>query len=297
MSIERFVGLERQSAVDELAVEEPLEIRLEYGPTDLRRVKSVSVTMRTPGNDFELSAGFLLTEGVIRDASDIDRIEHVGGTALNARTDERGAATPAVAAPQSTLRSSIVCVKLREDVEVETSAIERNFYATSSCGVCGKASLLALHAVCPPRFRNSFEVEAEVLYSVTAALRNAQSTFNETGGLHAVGLFDRKGNLRTVCEDVGRHNAMDKLVGFEFLAERTPLRDSILLLSGRASFELLQKALMVGIPMVVSIGAPSSLALDLAREFDITLVGFLRVGRFNVYHGAARVLTQRRAGE
>jgi FdhD protein len=281
--VRRFDGLEEQSVVDVLAVEEPLEIQLGYGPREMRRVKSISVTMRTPGQDFALAAGFLLTEGVVRDGADIERIEYVVGPSA----DEVRPTSPMMSPIEA--KSGTVRVELIPGVEVNTVSLERNFYATSSCGVCGKASLLALRAVCPPRRQNTLRVEAGLLYSLPASLRRAQGTFDRTGGLHAAGLFDGRGELRAVCEDVGRHNAVDKLLGLEFLADRVPLRNCILLLSGRASFELVQKALMGGISMVVSVGAPSSLAVEMAREFDITLVGFLREGHFNVYHGAERV--------
>src|SRR6202522_76314 len=291
VSVSRFAGIEAHSAIDLLAVEEPLECQLAYGPTDARRMKSISVTMRTPGHDFELATGFLMTEGVVRDSVDIEGISYVAGrlSPVEQETrDERPQEGSAVLPYQP--ERNVVRVELMPDVSVSLANLERNFYTTSSCGICGKASLLALRTVCPPRAVNEFQVAAEVLYSLPARLRDAQNVFDKTGGLHASGLFDSSGHLFSSREDVGRHNAVDKLLGAEFLADRTPLRDRLLMLSGRASFELLQKALMGGIPMVVSVGAPSSLAVQVARDFDITLVDFLRADHFNVYHGVNRVI-------
>jgi FdhD protein len=290
VTVRRFIGNEAHQAVDLLAVEEPVELQLLYGPEDLRKVKSISVTMRTPGHDFELVAGFLLTEGMVRDAGEISQIGYVVGRAAEAEplADEDPMPSNLVLPYQP--ERNIVRVELAPDVSVSMANLERNFYTTSSCGICGKASLLALRTVCPPRSVNRLRVAAELLYSLPEKLRAAQNVFERTGGLHASGLFDAEGNLHAIREDVGRHNAVDKLLGAEFLADRTPLRDRLLLLSGRASFELLQKALMGGISMVVSVGAPSSLAVQVAKEFDITLVGFLRNDHFNVYHGADRIV-------
>ena len=272
---ERVTGFEQRATEETLAVEEPLEIRLGYEADQGRAVKSISVTMRTPGNDFELAVGFLMTEGVVRDVNDIERISNA---------DEPAEAGVVQSALPSQTRKNIVRVDLAKDVRVSLANLERNFYTTSSCGICGKASLLALQSVCPPHRRNTFSISAEALYALPSRLRAAQSAFKVTGGLHGAGLFDANGELVALREDVGRHNAVDKLLGAEFLAGRTPLRESLLLLSGRASFELMQKALMGGIPMVASVGAPSSLAVQVAKEFDITLVGFLRDSHFNVYH-------------
>ena len=288
--VSRFVGEEPRTVADVVAVEEPLEIQLAYGPRDARSVKSISVTMRTPGHDFELAAGFLMTEGVVADSLDIGDIFYTSG-----RSDVIDPLSQPIHSTEGQVlpyqpERNIVRVDLEPDVLVSLSNLERNFYTTSSCGICGKASLLALRTVCPPRSANCFRITTNVLYSLPEKLRAAQNVFKKTGGLHAAGIFGAEGELYATREDVGRHNAVDKLLGAEFLADRTPLRDRLLLLSGRASFELLQKALMGGISMVVAVGAPSSLAVQVAKEFDITLVGFLRGDRFNVYHGAERIL-------
>jgi FdhD protein len=267
--VEKVKGRTSRRVLDNLAVEEPLEIQLNYGPSNSRETRSISVTMRTPGNDFDLAAGFLMTEGVIRDANDIEKITYAGH-------------------PFSE-KQNAVRVELATNVAVSLANLQRNFYTTSSCGICGKASLLALRTVCPPRTTNTFRVDAQHLYGLPGRLRESQGVFDRTGGLHGAGLFDSAGNLISLREDVGRHNAVDKLIGSEFLADHTPLRDRLLLLSGRASFELLQKALMGGVPMVAAVGAPSSLAVQVAREFDITLVGFLREDQLNIYHGSKHV--------
>jgi FdhD protein len=242
--------------------------------------------MRTPGHDFELVAGFLLTEGIVSDAGHLSKISYVAGPSNELQP------VPAIRErlmlPYQPERN-IVRVELAPEVKVSIANLERNFYTTSSCGICGKASLLALRSVCPPRTRNRLSVRASEIYLLPSRLRSGQNVFERTGGLHAAGLFDADGRLYAIREDVGRHNAVDKLIGAEFLADRVPLRDRILLLSGRASFELLQKALMAGISMVVSVGAPSSLAVQVAKEFDITLVGFLRDDHFNVYQGVEHI--------
>jgi FdhD protein len=286
VTIEKVSGLNSSHTQDTLAVEEPLEIQLAHGTPDARSIKSISVTMRTPGHDFDLAAGFLMTEGVVRDPNDIDQIVYAAGSIGEVPTAENPSQSSLPYQPTK----NIVRVELAPDVVVSLANLERNFYTTSSCGICGKASLLALQTVCPPRRENTFRIEAEIIYTLPARLREAQSLFNRTGGIHGAALFDAAGNLLAVREDVGRHNAVDKLLGAEFLADRTPLRNSLLLLSGRASFELLQKALMAGVPMVVAVGAPSSLAVQVAKDFDITLIGFLRDNHFNIYHGAKHIL-------
>ncbi len=293
-SVERVTERTSRQALDSLAIEEPLEIQLNYGPSNSRQTRSISVTMRTPGNDFDLAAGFLMTEGVIQDANDVEQISYAGHLFSSGELSP-----PAVDALKVSSKRNIVRVDLATDVMVSLATLQRNFYTTSSCGICGKASLLALRTVCPPRAPNNFRVNAQLLYSLPGRLRASQRVFDRTGGLHGAGLFDSIGNLLALREDVGRHNAVDKLIGFEFLADRTPLRDVVLLLSGRASFELLQKALMGGVPMVAAVGAPSSLAVQVAKEFDITLIGFLRDGHFNIYHGRERIdgLTSTSRGE
>ena len=271
---------------DAVAVEEPLEIQLVYGAVDDRKTKSVSITMRTPGNDEELAAGFLMTEGVLRDMTHIAAIgiPTTAETAASRSTDSAKMSVP------TGMRSQTIRVELLPEVEVSMSTLERNFYTTSSCGVCGKASLLALRTLCPLPQQDNFQIRSEVLCSLPQQIQTAQVAFKKTGGLHAASLFTAEGSLRSLREDVGRHNALDKLLGEAFLEDAVPLRDYVLLLSGRASFELLQKAVMGGIPMVAAIGAPSSLAIEVAREFSITLVGFLRPDSFNIYSAPGRVL-------
>jgi FdhD protein len=242
------------AAQDLVAVEEPLQIRI--GDRD------VAITMRTPGQDRELAAGFLFTEGILRSASQIADIT----------SDDRGTVT----------------LQLSEGAGVDFAT--RNFYVTSSCGVCGKASIEALlESGCPALLRGTPRIAASVIASMPDKLREAQAVFEHTGGLHAAGLFDAAGNLLRVREDVGRHNAVDKLIGWALLEDRLPLHENILMLSGRISFELVQKALMAGIPVVAAVGAPSSLAIETALRFGMTLIGFLRGQRFNVYSGNERL--------
>jgi FdhD protein len=271
---------------DAVAVEEPLEIQLVYGAADDRKTKSISITMRTPGNDEELAAGFLMSEGVVRDVTHIASI----GVSSSVNAVPRSEADSRQVALPTGLRSQTIRVELLPEVEISMSTLERNFYTTSSCGVCGKASLLALRTLCPLPQQDTFTIHSDVLCSLPQHLQPAQTVFRQTGGLHAASLFTAAGRLHSVREDVGRHNALDKLLGEAFLEDAVPLRDYLLLLSGRASFELLQKAVMGGIPMVAAIGAPSSLAIEVAREFSITLVGFLRPESFNIYSSPKRVL-------
>ncbi|MGI8483700.1 MAG: formate dehydrogenase accessory sulfurtransferase FdhD [Thermomicrobiales bacterium] len=254
---------------DHLATEEPMEIRLIT--QGVRR--TLAVTMRTPGNDFELAAGFLYAEGVIASRHDIERITYC--------------VDPDIDAAQ---QYNIVNVTLRRNLAPDLAPLERHFYTTSACGVCGKASLEALTVRNCPVIQEGPEIPVEVLYSLPDKLAAAQDVFQKTGGLHAAALFGTSGQLIQAREDVGRHNALDKLVGWALLEGKVPLRATILLVSGRASFEILQKALAASIPIVCAISAPSSLAVDLARQFGITLIGFLRGERCNVHTSPERIL-------
>lgn len=254
---------------DDLATEEPLEIRL-TAPDGAR--KTVAITMRTPGHDFELAAGFLHGEGLVR-PGEIAAIAYC--------TDED-------LPPEA--RYNTVTVRLRVPIP-DLPALDRHFLTSSACGVCGSASLDALRDRCAPIPQGTLRLTPEILYGLPDALRQAQGVFGKTGGLHAAGLFSATGRMAGLREDVGRHNAVDKLVGWAALAERLPLAEHVLMVSGRASYEIMQKALAAGIPAVCAVSAPSSLAVDVARDFGMTLVGFLRGERCNVYAGQERIRT------
>jgi len=252
-------------------MEEPLEIRVEFLADGSRETRNVSVTMRTPTHDFELAAGFLYSEGIVTSRDQIREISYCHSDGLQ--------------------EYNVLSVRLRDHVPFDPHQLARNFYMTSSCGVCGKASIEAVGVKgCQPLAGDSPRVAASLLDDLPDRLRKGQSVFQRTGGLHAAGLFDSQGRLEVIREDVGRHNALDKVVGHGVLGGFLPWSDAILVVSGRTSFEIIQKALMAGIPIVVAVGAPSSLAVDLAREFNLTLVGFARRGGFNVYSGEGRVL-------
>ena len=262
----------RQSRQDQVAVEEPLEIRLGYETPDGRTESSISITMRTPGNDAELATGFLFTESIIRDAADIAFVKPCGPPAPDSGN------------------TNVVRVELESGVDVDLARLQRHFYTTSSCGVCGKTSIDALRvsgAKEPASDQTRFD--RTILTALPDKLRAAQRIFDETGGLHAAAAFTTAGELMVIHEDVGRHNAVDKVVGTLLSAGLLPANDLGLLVSGRASFELMQKTLMAGMPLLAAISAPSSLAVDLAREFNITLVGFLRGNTFNIYSAEERI--------
>jgi FdhD protein len=249
--------------VDHLAVEEPLEIVLRFRRRTTLVRKPVSITMRTPGQDLELALGFLYTEGIVHDRNAVEELAQ--GT------------------------DSSVTVTVAGNLDLKR--LERHFYTSSSCGVCGKSSLQALQMnreihLDPSRPKHS----VDFLVQAPRTVRERQSIFDRTGGLHAAALFDPECNLLRVCEDIGRHNAVDKLVGAELLAGRTDFSNLLLFVSGRAGFELIQKSIMSGIPFMAAVGAPSSLSVELARQYGSTLIGFLRQNRFNLYSGADRVV-------
>ncbi|MEV0050540.1 formate dehydrogenase accessory sulfurtransferase FdhD [Saccharopolyspora shandongensis] len=255
----------RSQRPDTLTAEEPMEIRVGGRP--------LTVTMRTPGHDFDLAVGFLVSEGVIGSAHDVTSIRYCAGA-----TSDGGNTY------------NVVDVALAPGVAPPDASLERNFYTTSSCGLCGKASLDAVRTTTTwPLGDDSLRIDLSTLAVLPDRLREAQRVFDSTGGLHAAGLFTADGRLTCLREDVGRHNAVDKVVGDALRAGRLPLRDSVLMVSGRASFELVQKAVMAGIPALAAVSAPSSLAVDLAAEAGLTLIGFLRGTSMNVYSGAERL--------
>lgn len=249
--------------LDSLAIEEPLEIRLIHGPANNRQRTTIAITMRTPGHDVELAVGYLVAEGLLNDPCEI---LHASSVDLN-----------------------LVRVDLKPDVNVNLAVVNRRGIVSSSCGLCGKTALDRIEAdgvlPLPPGPR----IRAETMHGLAQRLRMAQPTFDATGGLHAVGLFDPHGELIALREDVGRHNAADKVIGSAFLARQLPLQDRILFASSRASFEMVQKAAVAGISVFAAVGAPTSLALQLAERWNMTLIGFLREDRFNIYSGYERV--------
>ncbi|MEX1047863.1 MAG: formate dehydrogenase accessory sulfurtransferase FdhD [Actinomycetota bacterium] len=250
---------------DRLATEEPMEIRV-GGPGD--EAKAIAVTMRTPAGDFELAAGFLFTEGIIRSKAELAQVSYCE----DLEPEEQ--------------HYNVVTVRLARAFDPEE--VRRNFYTSSSCGICGKASLEELEVKCEPIGPGPV-VAGSVINGLPDSLRKAQRVFEQTGGLHAAGLFDPTGELQGLREDVGRHNAVDKLIGEALLADRLPLSDRILQVSGRVSFEIVQKAAVAGVPIISAVSAPSSLAVQAAEEFGMTVVGFVRDGRFNVYSKPERI--------
>lgn len=265
INIQRITAGILADAADMVAVEEPLEIQLAYSTSTGRMLKHIAVTMRTPGNDAELAAGFLFTEGIIQNTTGIQKIDQ----------------------PEE----NRVLVTLPENVIPVLANAARNFYSTSSCGICGKASIDAITTVSTyNKEQDNSCISASILYHLQDQIKKQQVVFEDTGGIHASALFDLEGNFIMLREDVGRHNALDKIIGAAFQKNDLPLNKCILFLSGRASFELVQKAVMAGIKIIAAVGAPSSLAVEMANEAGITLIGFLRQDRFNIYSGRQRVL-------
>jgi FdhD protein len=263
VDVTRMTGEAQVSGDDLLAIEEPLEIRMAWIHDGELREKVVAVTMRTPGDDFELAAGFMACERILASRNDIESIRHWSSP-------------------------NVVRVALRSGVALDLGRLDRHFYTTSSCGVCGKTSIDAI-AVDTPAVESGLRVSTTVIHALPAALEARQAAFRATGGIHAAAIFDAAGELLELREDVGRHNAVDKVLGAFFLGDVSPLREAVLMVSGRASFELVQKAAVAGVPFLAAVGAPSSLARDLAEDLGITLLGFVRNERFNVYSHGERI--------
>lgn len=264
---------------DYIALEEPMELRIGFGAINDRQQKSISITMRTPGNDVELALGFLLTEGLLSSINE-------GKGQLYAPILKIGY----VSSQHEDSKKNIVKVELPPDLKIDLKKLERHFYTSSSCGVCGKASIEAVYqSNFPDLVEHSSVLKKEILFDLPKILRKHQSVFENTGGLHAAALFDFNGNLIKLHEDIGRHNAVDKLIGWAYQEKMLPLSNFIILVSGRAGFELIQKSLMAGIPIMAAVGAPSSLAMQLAEEAGMTLIGFLKSEGFNLYCNSDRL--------
>jgi len=270
VQVSRHRGGQVQRDKDSLSVEEPLEIRVAWGNLEARAVEALAVTMRTPGDDFDLVAGFLLGEGILDSIDGLQELTYCRG--------------------QETQEYNVVEARLRPGISFDLDRLRRNVFTSSSCGVCGKTSLEAVAFSGCTNLEDELRVEGALLPGLPDRLLEGQGVFAQTGGLHAAGLFGADGELYALREDVGRHNAVDKVLGKTFLDRKFPADDRILVVSGRASFEIVQKALMARVPVLVAVGAPSSLAVDLSEEFGQTLVGFARGDGFNVYCGNERLI-------
>lgn len=262
VAVTRIEDGSRRSAEDAVAIEEPLEILIGWQQDQEPRERTVSVTMRTPGDDFDLAVGFLFTEGVIRSSADVESLRHWSSP-------------------------NRVRVGIASRANVDLSRLERHFYTTSSCGVCGKTSIDALQVAATP-VESTQVPDERLVRSLPRLLEESQSAFHSTGGVHGAALIDRNSVILCAREDVGRHNAVDKVIGSFVRANQTPLRDTILMVSSRGSFEIVQKAIVAGIPTVAFAGGPTSLAIDLATRFGVTLIGFVRENRFTVYSGSVQ---------
>jgi FdhD protein len=265
-SIRRIAGHHAERALDTVAAEEPLEIRIQYWIKEAAVSESLAITMRTPGHDRELAAGLLVSEGIVQEPTQLIDLHPLGSEPSNE-----------------------IVAELSRDVDVEVWKLARHAFVNSSCGLCGKRSREAIAQQVPPVAPDDFRLNSRVIESLPDLLRERQSGFMQTGALHAAALVDAAGRIQTIFEDIGRHNALDKLIGWCLLNHRLPLREQLLFLSSRSSFELIQKAAMAGAPALATVGGPSSLAIEAAREFGITLIGFLRENRFNVYSGEWRI--------
>ena len=270
--VHKISGESLTESPDLLAVEEPLEIRLGFGPVTDRQQRPVSVTMRTPGHDEELAMGFLFTEGIIQKPTDIVSCRHCVQDAHK--------------------EGNVLRVELHPDVVVDWSRLERNTFTSSSCGLCGKATIDAVMALTPGPIVGDFSVDPAILHALPDRVRQVQRAFAHTGGIHASALFDANGKLLIVREDIGRHNALDKLIGAAFWQNWLPLGQFGIFLSGRIGVELVQKSWLAGVPMLAAVGAPSSLAVQMAKEAQMTLAGFVRDSRFNLYSEPERILSQ-----
>jgi FdhD protein len=255
-----------ERVLDSVAAEEPLEIRLSYYFKDVRTTTSLAVTMRTPGHDRELAAGFLLTEGIVRERGDIVEVRQMG-----------------------IQPSGEILVELAKHIDVDAWRLARNSFVSASCGICGKRTREALRPQVPALLENTLTVSRQFIETLPELLQEHQEGFADTGGLHAAALINARAELESSFEDIGRHNALDKLIGHHLLAGGSPLAESAIFLSSRSSFELVQKAAMAGCPILATVGGPSSLAIEAARDYGLTLIGFVREQRFNVYSGEWRI--------
>ena len=272
VSIRRVSGKKDRKVSDLVVVEEPLEIRIGYGEETARQQVTITVTMRTPGDDEHLCLGFIYTEGMVSSAHNVVSAKYCSNVGV-----ENGG-------------NNVMRVELTADILFNPNDFQRNFYTNSSCGVCGKASIDHVKQTCKPVPDTSLMVSRKSILQLPLKLELAQDVFKHTGGLHACGLFEQNGKLVLHKEDVGRHNALDKLIGHMLLENKLPASDKILMLSGRISFELVQKAVRAGIPIIAAVGAPSSLSISLAEEYGVTLVGFLRDKGFNIYTGFQQII-------
>lgn len=271
LSIKRYGPDKFSEELDVVAVEEPLEIRLGFGAENTREQKSLSITMRTPGHDFELVLGFLFTEGIIAGMDDVRHIEYC--------TDQFGEKC-----------QNIVRVEIRPEIRLDWEQFQRHFYTNSSCGICGKASIESLEQMHLSESKSEVTIGAKSILGLIDKMREAQGVFEHTGGLHAAAIFDANGNLIYSREDIGRHNALDKVIGAALFKNLLPLDENLVMLSGRSCFELIQKSIAASIPIVVSVGAPSSLAVETATKFGISLIGFTKRQSFNIYSKSERII-------